>query len=52
MENLKDCSKLRSGANAVPMTGYGGRNARPGGNENQLGNPGNRSGSGNEQRQG
>ncbi|GFS30379.1 hypothetical protein Acr_00g0011560 [Actinidia rufa] len=30
----KDCPKLRTGANAVSVIGYGGRNAMPGGNEN------------------
>ena len=31
------------------MGGYGGRNTRSGGNRNQLGNPGNKSGSGNDE---
>ena len=43
----RDCPKLRTGVNEVSMIGYGGRNARPGGNENRSGNPGNMSGSGN-----
>ncbi|GFY92495.1 hypothetical protein Acr_08g0008910 [Actinidia rufa] len=46
----RDCPKLRTGVNAVPMIGHGEKNARPGGNENRPGNPGNMSE--NEQRQG
>ncbi|GFY85500.1 hypothetical protein Acr_04g0002380 [Actinidia rufa] len=34
----KDCLKLKTGANAVPVMGYGGRNAMPGGNENRPSN--------------
>ncbi|GFS38198.1 hypothetical protein Acr_00g0056190 [Actinidia rufa] len=48
----KDCPKLKTRANAVPVMGYGGRNAMPSGNENRPSNSGSRSGSGNEQRQG
>ena len=48
----RDYPKLRTKANAVPMIGYGGKNARPGGNGNRPINLWNMSGSGNEQRQG
>ncbi|GFY91827.1 hypothetical protein Acr_08g0002230 [Actinidia rufa] len=46
----KDHPKLRTGANTVPVIGYGGRNAMPGGNKNRSGNSGSKSGGGNEQR--